>query len=144
MHVEQGHIKSWLAGRGHWIVEKEVSDGFNEFLSKFPWATSRLLWSEVSHASLELPEDDNWDDFFLQFSALPAGQHDFMFVMYSWREPGIVCRTADVLKDIDYLYSSAPGARYFCGVDVVNDFPRPIYEDFAEYDGGDEVTMYVH
>ncbi|MFE7030824.1 hypothetical protein ACFU9Y_10990 [Streptomyces sp. NPDC057621] len=143
MHVEQEHIQSWLAGREHWTLGKEVSDGFNDFLSKFPWTTSRVLWSEVPHTSLYLPDNDEWEDFLLEFSDLPAGRHEFVFVMYSWREPGLVCRTVDALKDIDYLYSSAPGPRYFCGADVVDGVPRPVYGDFAEYDGADEVIAHT-
>ncbi|TPQ20226.1 hypothetical protein [Streptomyces sporangiiformans] len=142
--MEQEHIRSWLAGREHWILEKEASDGFNNLLCVFPWVASHVLWSEVPHVTLELPGNDDWDSFHSEFSATPAGRHEFVFVMYSWREPGIVCRTIDAVKGIDYLYSSAPGPRYFCGADAVDGAVHPRYSDFAEYDGANEITAHVH
>ncbi|MFI7318505.1 hypothetical protein [Streptomyces venezuelae] len=90
-----------------------------------------------------MPDDDEWDQFLGEASETPAGRHEYVYLMYSWREPGIVCRTAEALRDIDYLYSSAPGPRYFCGADVSGGTPAPVFRDFAEYGGGDEITAYT-
>ncbi|MEV0116393.1 hypothetical protein AB0H77_24595 [Streptomyces sp. NPDC050844] len=142
MHTEHDHIRAWLTGRQHWTLGADTSDRFNTFLCGFPWTTSRVRWHHVPHVTLKLPADDNWEVFLPAFAATPAGQHAFTYLMYSWREPGIVCRTVDTMKDLDLLCSSAPGPRYFCGADLVNGVPRPVFGDFAEYDGHDVVTAY--
>ncbi|MFE0104777.1 hypothetical protein [Streptomyces sp. NPDC059009] len=153
MHTEREHVRGWLSGREHWILERETSEAFNDFLCRFPWTTSRVRWSEVPHTTRELPEaetpdlpegDDDWSRFLTDFRTLPAGRHDFVFLMYAWREPGIVCATADALQDLDHLYSSAPGPRYFCGADVSEGVVIPVFGDFAEYDdGGGTVTAFT-
>lgn len=143
MHTEQEHIRSWLTGREHWILGKEVSESFDKTLSEFPWTTSHVRWSQVPHTVLRLPDDDNWTPFLGEASRTPAARHAYVYIMYSWREPGILCRTTEALPDIDYLYSSAPGPRYFCGADVSDGTPLPSFRDFAEYDGGDEITAYT-
>ncbi|MFE0130537.1 hypothetical protein ACFWY6_02905 [Streptomyces sp. NPDC059037] len=90
-----------------------------------------------------MPDNNDWEQFLSEAAETPAGQHEHLYIMYSWREPGIVCRTTEALQDIDYLYSSAPGPRYFCGADVSNGSPVLAFSDFAEYDGGDKITAYT-
>lgn len=50
-------------------------------------------------------------------------------------ESSLVALRDDVLRDVDLLYSASPGARYLCGVDMVDGRPAPYYDDFAEFDG---------
>ncbi|MEU7026457.1 hypothetical protein AB0A60_07140 [Streptomyces sp. NPDC046275] len=143
MHIRAPHIAEWLADHEHWVLDVGYSREFDRLLGEFPWAPSRLRWSNVPHVRIYLPEEDGTpNDFWERFCETPAGRHEYIFLMYSAKEPGIVCRTRDAILDLDLLYSSAPGARYFCGAEAEKGIPVPRFMDFAEYDGLDLVTAY--
>jgi hypothetical protein len=143
MHVKAPHITEWLRDHDHWILGAEVSEEFNSFLSAFPWATGRIRWSQLPHEKVELPDENELEGFVNLMRRTPAGAHELVFLMYSAGEPGIACRTQDALPDLDYLYSGAPGPRYFCGADQEKDAPVPLFAQFAEYDGDLTITSRI-
>ncbi|MGW2015663.1 hypothetical protein [Streptomyces sp. NPDC001927] len=143
MHVRAAHVTDWLARHEHWILGTEFSQEFNESLIKLPWRVNGIRWTHLPHLEFEIPDSTQSQDFWNSFHATPAGGHEFTFLLYGAREPGIACRTREALPDLDLLYSGAPGARYFCGADLSNGTPLPRYDDFAEYDGNGLITAYT-
>lgn len=55
--------------------------------------------------------------------------------MYAPNEQGLVGKFADVVSDLDLLYSGASGYRYFCAVETTGEEIRIQPEYFGEFDG---------
>ncbi|MFI8963362.1 hypothetical protein ACIGO8_14760 [Streptomyces sp. NPDC053493] len=142
MHIRASHVAEWLADHEHWVLDAESSREFDRLLGEFPWAPSRVRWSHVPHIHIDLPENETDNEFWERFRETPAGRHEYVFLMYSAREPGVVCKAREAIPDLDLLYSGAPGSRYFCGAEAEEGGPTPHFMDFAEYDGLDLVTAY--
>lgn len=142
MHTRAGHVADWLSEHESWLLDVKYSQEFNRTLSELPWTVSGVRWAALNYRDLEVPEDSPGQDFWKEFHNSPVGSHEFIFLMYGSREPGFVCRISDAITDLDFLYSSAPGPRYFCGTDLGSDGPRPNFGDFAEYNGDGIIRMY--
>lgn len=121
-------------------LEETYSAEFERHLNGHPWAPSRLDWRYIGH--VEFVMNDSWESDVIEFSErTPLGRHGHLMLMYSGAEPSLLGFREDALRDLDLIYSASPGARYFCGVDLVDGRPIPRYEDFAEFDGDSKITF---
>ena len=142
MDVEASHVREWMLAHDASSLAVEESKSFERYLEALPWAPSHVDWRELPSVEFELLDD--WEEMILDFSqGCPLGRHEYVMVMYDGSQPSILCGTGAGLRDLDLLYSAAPGARYFCGVDLIDGRAIPRYEDFAEFDGFSKVTFRV-
>jgi hypothetical protein len=54
-------------------------------------------------------------------------------VAYAPNQEALIGKSDEVLADIDTLYAGSPGARYFCGADIIEDVLTLTVEDFGEF-----------
>lgn len=142
MKIEASHIRQWMSEHESSQLEAPVSARFEQYLNNQSWAPSRLDWRSIGHVVFTMT--DSWEDALVEFAShTPAGRHSHIMFMYSGAEPSILSLRDDGLRDLDLIYSASPGARYFCGIDIVDGCPKPVYEDFAEFDGYSKVTFRV-
>lgn len=140
--IERSHIRQWMSEHDCLQLDTPYSADFEQYLNSQPWAPSRLDWRCIRH--VEFVMTDFWESEIVEFSnRIPLGLHSYLMLMYSGAEPSLLGIKEDALRDLDLLYSASPGARYFCGVDIVDGRPIPRYEDFAEFDGDSKITFRV-
>lgn len=132
-YVEHEHIKEWLSRHEHEILSTEYSKSLEGYLDTLPWEPSRVRWSDIPHTSIQIPETPG-TDVLREFRNAAMGAHEFIMIMYNGSDKSILCRPEDALLDIDLLYARAPGPRYFCGADRVNEKIILGARDFGEYD----------
>ena len=140
MYTEDSHIHTWLLDHRAFTLPVNLSKDFNSYLSGFPWGYSRVNWSSLDYKDLFLPEIP--DDHFISLcKETPWGKHGHIFVMYAWDEPSIICDLQEGLVDLDLLYSSAAGYRYFCGAEIKGNTIEIFFSDFAEYNGHSDLRF---
>jgi hypothetical protein len=138
--IEGSHIRQWMSEHESLQLDASYSAEFEQYLNSQPWAPSRLDWRSIGH--IEFVMNNSWESKVVEFSdRTPLGRHSHLMLMYSGAEPSLLGFKEDALRDIDLIYSASPGARYFCGVDIVDGQPIPRYEDFAEFDGDSKITF---
>jgi hypothetical protein len=134
MRTDARHIQEWMLQHESLLVDGGVAADFERYLEGRPWAPSRLDWTLIEHVEFDMT--GSWEREIVEFAAqTPLGRHSHVMCMFSGSEPALVGLRDDVLRDVDLIYSSSPGARYFCGVDLVSSIAVPAFEDFAEFDG---------
>lgn len=142
MRTDARHIREWMSQHESLLVDPGVSAEFERYLEGLPWAPSRLDWTLIEHVEFDMAE--SWESAVVEFAAqTPLSRHSHVMCMYSGSEPSLVGLRDEVLRDVDLIYSSSPGARYFCGVDMVSGAPVPAFEDFAEFDGFAVMTFRI-
>ncbi|MFF3545021.1 hypothetical protein ACFYXD_24600 [Streptomyces platensis] len=132
-YVEHQHIKEWLTQHEHQILDAEYSKSLESYLDTLPWDPSRIRWSDIPHQSVQIP-DSPGVNFLHECLNTTMGAHEFTMITYNGSDRSILCRTEEALLDIDLLYGRAPGPRYFCGVDRVDEQIILHSQDFGEYD----------
>lgn len=134
MQVKSEHIKRWMTEHESSLADITVSVSFERHLNTLPWAPSHLDWRSIEHVRFEMSEA--WEARILGFAERTSmAKHSHLLFLYSAAEPSLVCLKEDGLLDIDLIYYGAPGARYFCGVDLIDGVPTPAFNHLAEFDG---------
>lgn len=140
MKIDAAHVRRWISTHETARLDASVSAAFDQYLCGYPWLPSRLDWSQIPF--VEFTMEDSWEDRIVEFAAqTPVGRHSHLMIMFDYDEPSLLTLKDDGLRDLDLLYSGSPGARYFCGADIIEGRCVPCHEDFAEFDGWATVTF---
>ncbi|MGW6733470.1 hypothetical protein [Streptomyces sp. NPDC055013] len=133
MGIEDRFVREWRSGHQCKVVDSEKARELFDYLDTLPWVTSRLNWDQVPNNFVQFDEGDPQPQWVQKFSQTPVGGHDFIMVAYSPNQEALIGKTDEVLADIDLLYAGAPGARYFCGVDISEHSTSLAVRDFGEF-----------
>jgi len=122
-------VTPWVAGRGACVSSVSLSEAFDAYLCRLPWAGHGLDWRGIAHRTLKLGgvTDDDAVEWARQ---TPLATHDHVLLIDSAAEPGVVCRFEDAIRDFELL-STRPEL-YMCGVDLETGVPRPSFEHLIE------------
>jgi len=143
VEIEAPHIRKWMEEHGGARLATSLSTEFERYLDTWPWAPSRLDWRSIDHVEFDMV--DPWEDALVEFAgSTPLGRHENVMLMYSPSEPSLLSPTGAALRDLDLIYSASYGAKYICGVDVINGAPVLSCGDFAEFDGYSKVFFRVY
>jgi hypothetical protein len=139
MHVEADHVQKWVTAHAGRVLPVGQSRMFTMQLEGMPWnsAGNRLNWPALPSRTVALGRPE----LRAEMSTSRLGRHDWVFLLYAPDEPGVLGPLADALDALDELYWMAPGPRYLCGADLVDDKVRLAVEDLAEYDGIQQLTV---
>ncbi len=143
MHIDAPHVQRWLTEKdGALVADRALSQQFAHFLTGEPWnlAGTSLSWHNRPCVVINLNDGESSKK--LVDSAL--SDHGHVFFIYSDAEPGLLCRTDDLLDSLDTIFWEAPGPNYFCGAGAVGSEFRLAPEAYAEYDGGEWVQLVAH
>ncbi len=139
MYIDAPHVRTWIVQHNAQVAEPEICARFESFLVGLPWAGSHIDWSLVPYDTMELPIEVDAETV-KRCVGTRWGRHGRLLIMYNGHEPGIFCDVAVGLKDLDLLYSAAPGTRFMCGARMVGRVVKPVFDDFAEFDGSSVLT----
>ncbi|SDJ97375.1 hypothetical protein [Nonomuraea jiangxiensis] len=141
-YIDDGYIDEWMrAGRAH-RVEADFCTAFHGWLRGLPWLPSRVDWTRLSHTVVDCsPLTDR--EIVVLTREHPIGRHTHLLVMYAPDQPGIVCEFDTGIGNLDLLYWTAPGARYFCGASLVDGVLVPSHEYFGEFDGHTKIRLHT-
>ncbi|MEU9114738.1 hypothetical protein AB0D04_23820 [Streptomyces sp. NPDC048483] len=125
-----GRVAAWIAERGASLSPVALSAAFDAYLCTLPWAGAGIRWQGMPHRTLAL-EDDVTDEAVVAWARqTPVAAHSHVLVIDSAREPGVICRFEDGLRDFELL--TVRPDLFLCGVDLVNGTPRPAFGHFIE------------
>ncbi|MFJ8055358.1 hypothetical protein [Streptomyces sp. NPDC096142] len=133
MTVENQFVQEWLKIHQNTLVGAELADTLFDYLDSLPWETSQLQWSEVPHLTIPFADGDPQPAWAEKFTGTPIGRHSHILVAYAPGREAFIAARDEVLADLDLLYASSPGARYFCGADMLDEAPILAVRDFGEF-----------
>ncbi|MCI3276057.1 hypothetical protein [Streptomyces cylindrosporus] len=141
-YVDSEHLASLIESGQALVVPVDVCRAFHDVLLEFPWLPTRIDWNAVEHVAIDLDEIED-SEIAVVARELGAPLHTHLLVLFTPAQPGLLCETEKALGNLDHFFWKAPGARYFCGVDVDDNGRRYRYRDFGEFDGNAKVTLRV-
>ena len=133
MTVENKFVQEWRKVHQNTLVGAEMAGTLFDYLDSLPWEISRLQWSEVPHLTIPFGDGDPQPAWAEKFTNTPIGRHTHILVAYAPGQEALIATRDEVLADLDLLYAVSPGARYFCGADILDEAPILAVEDFGEF-----------
>ncbi|MBB5787726.1 hypothetical protein [Jiangella mangrovi] len=130
MRTDDSELARWLTEHAGSILPVEFSSAFDTYLCTMRWMGAGLDWSGVPHRYLRLTPDVGDEDVVAWARETAVGRHEHVLVTDSAREPSVLCRLDDGLRDLDLL-SHRPDVS-ICGVDLIDGRPIPAYPHFIE------------
>jgi len=127
VQVEAEHITDWMSEHGAVVAGPEKAAELVAVVEALPWMALSLDKEAIGGVMTR----DDAPDFEDQVRQARLGRHSHVYVMYAGDELGLIAPLADVLADLDLLYSGAPGYQYLCGASA--DL-RLSPDDLAEYE----------
>ncbi|AJT64149.1 hypothetical protein [Streptomyces chattanoogensis] len=123
-------VQEWIAEHAASLSPAGLSAAFDAYLCTLPWAGAGIRWQGLPHRTLTLDADVTDEAVLAWARRTPVAAHAHVLVIDSAREPGVICRFEDGLRDFDLL-SGRPDL-FLCGVDLADGAPRPVFEHFIE------------
>lgn len=139
VYTDAPYVRAWIDQHNAQVADQGICAQFESFLAGLPWAGSHIDWRLVPFETIELPIEVDAETL-KRCADTKWGRHGRLLIMYNGDEPGIFCDVATGIKDLDLLFSAAPGTRFICGARTAGRGVEPVFDDFAEFNGFSVLT----
>lgn len=137
--VDSDHVRSWLQSGRAFVADIRLSRDLAVDLDGRAWAPggTKLDWSQLNGVSTSISDGSAVAEW---LEMVEPGRSEWAFVLFSPREPGLVCGVRDAISEADFLFWRCAGTNFMCGLterDGTFDLELP---RIMEFDGLDLVT----
>lgn len=138
MYIESEHIKKMINDGKATVVDGSIVKEFFDYIQNLKWTESGTMldFDAFSHKKINLSIIDEVDleD---ELKGTLLNKNKKIIFSYSEDQCGVICDLIFGLRNIDYFYWKAPGARFMFGGEMIGGKVVPYYEHIAMYDGAE-------